>query len=61
MRKNTLYFDKEKKLKITAALLVALSGILAGIVDLFSNCGCCCVNVNGLLRLSPPSCSGFGI
>lgn len=42
--KNKLYFDKEKKLKITAALLVALSGILAGIVELFSNCGCCCVN-----------------
>lgn len=38
-------FEKEKKLKITAALLVALSGILAGIVELFSNCGCCCGNV----------------
>lgn len=38
-------FEKEKKLKITAALLVALSGILAGIVELFSSCGCCCGNV----------------
>lgn len=38
-------FSKEKKLKITAALFIALSGILAGIVELFSNCGCCCVNV----------------
>lgn len=44
-KKQKLYFDKEKKLKITAALLVALSGILAGIVELFSNCGCCCGNV----------------
>lgn len=45
MKNNKLYFEKEKKLKITAALLVALSGILAGIVELFSSCGCCCVNV----------------
>lgn len=44
MKKNKMYFDKEKKLKITVALLIALSGILAGIVELFSNCGCCCVN-----------------
>lgn len=41
---KSLYFDKEKKLKITVALLVALSGILAGIAELFSNCGCCCIN-----------------
>lgn len=44
-KQNKAKFSKEKKLKITAALLVALSGILAGIVELFSNCGCCCVNV----------------
>ena len=41
-KQNKAKFSKEKKLKITAALLVALSGILAGIVELFSNCGCCC-------------------
>jgi hypothetical protein len=41
---KSLYFDREKKLKITVALLVALSGILAGIAELFSNCGCCCIN-----------------
>ena len=44
MKHKSLYFDREKKLKITVALLVALSGILAGIAELFSNCGCCCIN-----------------
>ena len=48
MKINSSKFSKEQMLKITAALLVALSGILAGIVELFSNC-CCDKSVSGSL------------
>ena len=40
MKINEMKISKEQMLKITVALLIALSGIIVGIIELFSSCCC---------------------
>lgn len=39
--------EREKHLKTVSAYLVALAGILAGVIELFSSCNCCNCSTQG--------------